>query len=242
MTYRIGLLLIISSLITSACTSNPFSNNSRTTSSNVAGAAVGGGAGVAASAALGAPRGLVVGAGVGGAMLGYYLTTLRFSAGPIYKAGGDVYAQGEYVGISLPCYKLFDLNSSELLPQAEPILNSAVAVLKRYPNSNILISGNTSGMDSHRRDQILSSARARSVAAYLWAHGINNFKNQSISTRKLDFLGYGSNVPIADAMKAANIQKNNRIQITAYPSPADLRIEPRNTTFTNVGGYDDSPI
>jgi outer membrane protein OmpA-like peptidoglycan-associated protein len=167
------------------------------------------------------------------------MTTLRYDAAPIYHAGGDVYTQGEYAGISIPSYRLFETNSAEMIPQAEALLDSAISVLKRYPNSNIIITGNTGGLGSHHSDQKLSEARARQVAAYLWAHGINNFKSHNIATRRLRYVGYGDHLPIADISKAANIQRNSRIQITAYPSQEDLKLDKVSRVFNNMGGYSD---
>src|SRR5260221_11584920 len=114
----LGLLVfILFSVLVVGCTAN--SSGSKDTSKHAAGAALGGAAAGVGTAALGAPRPLIVGAAVGGMALGYYVTTLRFDAGPIYKVGGKVYAQGDYVGIDIPSYKLFEANTAELRPDAE---------------------------------------------------------------------------------------------------------------------------
>lgn len=226
-------LLILFSFFLPACTTNTYGD--RDAGRHAAGAAIGGTAAGVGTAALGAPRPMIVGAAAGGMALGYYVTTLRFDAGPIYKVGGQVYAQGDFLGISIPAYKLFDANTAEFRADAEPILDSAVAVLKRYPNSNILVSGNTSGMGSRRFDQKLSEARARAVASYLWAHGIASFKPQSINRRRLAFVGYGDYFPIASDLKIENVQKNGRIQITAYPSKEDLKLDQASLDFNNIG-------
>ncbi len=227
-----GLFMsIFFSILVSSCTTNTYED--RDASRHAAGAAVGGAAAGFGTAALGAPRPLIVGATAGGMALGYYVTTLRFDAGPIYQAGGQVYTQGDYLGINIPAYKLFEANTAEFRADADPILDSAVAVLKRYPNSNILVSGNTSGMGG-RWDQKLSQARARQVAAYLWSQGIGSFKSQSLQRRRLSFVGYGDYFPIANSLKVENIQKNSRIQITAYPSKEDLKLD-HATEFGNMG-------
>lgn len=236
---RLKLWPLLLLLLFTGCSYNPLSSDSNNLSGNGAGGAFGAAIGIASATALSAPRPLVIGAGIGGTALGYYMTTLRYDAGPIYHAGGVVYTQGEYTGISIPSYRLFEPNSAEFIPQAEPLLNSAIAVLKRYPNSNILVSGNTGGLGTHHFNQKLSEARARQVAAYLWAHGINNFKSHNITTRRLRFVGYDDYFPIADATKAGNIQKNSRIQITAYPSKDDLKLDKISRVFNNVGGYSD---
>ncbi len=231
------MLTAFSVIFLSGCTAS--TGNQRETPKHVAGAAIGGTAAGVGAAALGAPRPLIAGAAVGGMALGYYATTVRFDAGPIYKAGGQVYTQGEYAGIDIPAYRLFEPNTADLKPQGEALLDSAVSVLKRYPNSNILVSGNTGGLGGHRYDQKLSQARARRVASYLWAHGIVEYKPKSLQTRRLAFVGYGNYFPIADDLKANNIQKNSRIQITAYPVKADLQLDKTTAAFNNVGDAED---
>ncbi|HVY53793.1 MAG TPA: hypothetical protein VHA13_04675, partial [Gammaproteobacteria bacterium] len=121
----VTILISILFLLT-GCSNQPRSNDQM--ARNTAGATLGTAAAIAGTAALGAPRPLVIGAGIGGAALGYYLTTMRFDAGPIYRAGGEVYTQGEYAGVSIPAYRLFEPNSSDLLPQGEALLDSAIAV------------------------------------------------------------------------------------------------------------------
>lgn len=224
-------------LLMSACT---YTGKDNHLSGNAAGPLLGGAAGVAGSAILGAPRPLVIGAGIGGAALGYYMTTLRFDAGPILKSGGDVYTQGDYVGISIPAHRLFQPNSDRFTPEAAPLLDTAISVLKRYPDRNVLITASGSGIGGHSYEQTLSEARARQVASYFWAHGINNFKQRSNSTRHLAFVGYGDRQPIVDPTRVGNIQRNARIQITAYPSMADLKLDRHSRIFNNMGGEDET--
>ncbi len=232
----LSLLFILFSFL---CLISGCSSGNQVSSRQVGGAALGGAAAGVGTAALGAPRPLIVGASVGGIALGYYVSTVRFDAGPIYRARGEVFIQGEYLSINLPSDKLFEPNTAEFKPRAESILDSVVAVLKRYPRSNILISGNTSGMGAPRLDQQLSEARARQVASYLWAHGINYFEAQSISGRRLTYVGYGDYFPIASDSKISKIQKNSRIQITAYPSQAALQLNKTYSGFENMGSNSD---
>lgn len=71
-------------------------------------------------------------AALGGAGIGYYMTSLPFAAGGVTAVGGQVYNVGEYVTIVIPTDKIFDVNSDDLLPEATPVLNSALSVLNRY--------------------------------------------------------------------------------------------------------------
>jgi len=226
----------------SACTYTPFGNDNRLTGSPL-GTAVGAGVGAGAGYVIGgSSESLALLGGLAGGTIGYYVTTLRFASGGVIQAGGQVYTLGDYATIEIPTDNLFDANSDEFLYEAGPALDSAVAVLNRYPNNNIMVSGNTSGFGTTKWEKQLSEARARQVAAYLWAHGINNFKCQSIDKRKLTYVGYGNYFPIANNIRAKSIRENSRIQITAYPSKADLHLDKRHQVFHNIGGLDEPAV
>ncbi|OGT61632.1 MAG: hypothetical protein A3F14_02310 [Gammaproteobacteria bacterium RIFCSPHIGHO2_12_FULL_43_28] len=215
-------LIGFAQLLLMSCSYNPFISNNHTTGSPV-GAGVGALTGAGAVAALGGPKPLMAFAGIGGGALGYYVTTLRYDSSGVIDAGGQVYKNGQYVGIYIPTDSLFEVNTAEFTENAEPILDSVVAVLNRYPNNNILISGNTSGFNRPQREQVLSQKRAREVAAYLWKAGINEFRSQSIEpSRKLKYVGYGDYFPIANTYTNKGIRQNSRIQITSYPSRRDI--------------------
>lgn len=235
----LGCLAI--SFILSACNYNPMIRDNHTTGSPVVtgvGAAAGGGL----AAWVGAPKAYIGLAALTGGAIGYYATTLRYDAGGVAHAGGNVYKIGEYVGIYMPTDKLFEPNTAELTPEANSVLDSAVTVLKRYPNNNILISGNTSGFDRPKRERALSLKRARVVSAYLWENGINDFKEPGNDMRKLDYVGYGDYFPIASSLTNTGIRENSRIQITSYPSTADLHLGKRAMAFNNISGMKDSPV
>jgi outer membrane protein OmpA-like peptidoglycan-associated protein len=174
--------------------------------------------------------------GIAGGALGYYISSLPFTAGGVTHVGGKVYTLGDYATIEIPAEALFDVNSSDFMPEASAILNSAVAVLNRFPNDNILISGHVNGYYSSKFERKLSEDRARQVAAYLWAHGINNDNisnpNENYGgkelpkrySRDLTYVGYGSHFPIANHITAEGIRQNSRIQITAYPQDTHLKM------------------
>lgn len=206
------------------CTYNPFVANNHTTGSP-AGAIVGAGIGAGGVALLNGPKPVMAIAGVGGGMLGYYVTTLRYDAGGIIRAGGKVYKLGDFVGIYIPSDTLFEPNTADLLPRSKFVLDSAGRVLARYPNNNVMISGNTAGFYRSGWDQRLSEKRAQVVAAYLWSYGINDFRERSIELRKLNYVGYGDYFPIAHKYTNDSLRKNSRIQITSYPSNYDLRLD-----------------
>lgn len=226
--------------VLSGCTFNPFSTHNELTG-RPEGALLGGLIGGGIPALLNAPRAVIALAAVGGAGVGYYVTTLRFASSGIINAGGQVYTLGDSVSITVPTDKLFDSNTDEFLPCTEAILKSILNVLERYPCNNIIISGNSSGFDNHRYEQKLSESRARQVAAYLWAHGINSFMNHGIdlNQRRLTYVGYGNYFPVANDITNCGLRANSHIQITSYPTKAGLHLDKCHKNFTNVGDMEE---
>lgn len=238
---RYKWIALIFLLTLSGCNYNPFIRNNQTTGSPTA-AAVGAGVGAGSVALLRGPNSLIVLAGLGGGAAGYYATTLRYDAGGVLRAGGKVYKVGDVVGIYLQTDNIFESNTANFLPQAAPALDSAAAVLKRYPANNIVISGNTSGFYRSKWEQRLSERRAQKVAGYLWNAGVNQFKEPGTDTRKLTYVGYGDYFPIATHLTNIGIRENSRIQITSYPSDCDLEIDGGHQAFNNVSRLNDAKI
>jgi outer membrane protein OmpA-like peptidoglycan-associated protein len=224
-------------LLTAGCSYNPFLSNHHETGSPL-GAAAGAAIGAGSMAALNAPKAYLGIGGLVGGTIGYYVTTLRYDAGGIIQAGGQVYKIGDKVGIYIPTDQLFEPNTDAFLPEAPEILNSVVAVLERYPNHNILISGNTSGFYRSKWEQRISERRAQKVASFLWNAGINYFKNPGTNFRKIQVVGYGDYFPLSQTITNQGIRTNSRIQITAYPSNYELGIDKRQLSAYNVGSMD----
>jgi outer membrane protein OmpA-like peptidoglycan-associated protein len=235
-TLKLFVLLLSALFAASGCA--PISENDTMPKQNsVVGAFVGGAAGAGVTAALHAPPAMIGVAGVAGATLGYYLTTQRFAAGGIIKAHGKVYAIGDYLIIDVPTDNLFDTNTADFYDNTDTELQSIVNILKRVPNHNIIISGNTSGFGSVEFQNKLSQQRASKVASYLWLNGINDITR----SRTLIYTGYGNNYPIATDLRLSGLRANSRIQIIAYPCNEVLhwdKIQQSNSHFTqfkNIG-------
>lgn len=234
-------ITFVLALTLSACSYNPLSDSNHNTGSPAA-AAAGGAIGLGAAAATGLEYWPALAAAtIGGAGIGYYVSSLRFSASGVVHSGGQVYALGDYVTIEIPADKIFDTNSADLLPEAEPILLSARDVINRYCCQSILISGNTSGFATTRYERKLSEARASVVASFLWANGVNGFQKNSTETRKLDYVGYGNYFPIAHNLNNDSLRSNSRIQITMYPTEDQLLIDKKHAVFANMGEIGDPP-
>ena len=239
---RVKFFVIFTLMLTlTACSYNPLSDSNHNTGSPVA-AATGGAVGLGAAAAAGIEYWPALAAAtIGGASIGYYVSTLRFSASGIVHSGGQVYQLGDYVTIEIPADILFDTNSADLLPEAEPVLLSARDVINRYCCQSILISGNSSGIATTRYERKLTEARASVVASFLWANGVNGFQKNSNETRKLDYVGYGNYFPIAHNLNNDSLRANSRIQITLYPTDDQLLIDKKHRVFANMGEIGDPP-
>jgi len=206
------------------------------------GAAVGAGAGAGSAALLGASNSVLAMTGLGGAGVGYYVTTLGFQSKSLRRKGGKVYQVGDMVAIYIPSDMLFESNTADFLPQSDDILNSVYTILQRKPNNNILISGNTSGFYRPKWEQKISQQRAEKISAYLWNAGLSTFQNQSTDLRKLNYVGYGDYFPIANKLTNKGIRENSRIQITSYPNSQKLCLTQRQVAMTNFGGTNDQKM
>jgi len=224
----------LAALLLASCSYNPFTTHNHLTG-NAAGPIVGGVAGGATAGILGASKTVIGLSAVAGAAVGYYFTTRDFASGGVKALGGNVNVQGQYVTIDLPSDYVFDSNSDELLPDAEPALRSAINVLSYFPDDNIIVSGNTSGFGTSKREQELSERRARVISEFLWKNGVNDFQGNGITSRKLSYVGYGSYFPIANDIRLTGIRQNSRIQITGYPTSASLKMSGREKFFANIG-------
>lgn len=212
--------LLLSLTLLTSCTYNPFTTNNHLSGSPEA-TAIGAGIGAGGVALLGGSKFAMGLAGIAGGTIGYYVTTLRYASGGILQGGGKVYKIGDYLGLYIPTDNVFEPNTADFLPQAKPILDSTVAVLKRYPNHSILISGNTSGFYRARWEQALSEKRAQKISAYLWNAGISQ-SNPYLHFNRLTYVGHGDYFPLAKDLTNTGIRQNSRIQITSYPVSCDL--------------------
>jgi outer membrane protein OmpA-like peptidoglycan-associated protein len=233
-------LIIIFSLIfigLTACTFNPFISSDHTTG-NPSVALLGGAGTAGAISLLGGPKPVMAFGGFLGGGVAYYLTTLRSDARGIYQARGQVYKVGYYIGIYIPSDSLFEPNTAEFVPNYQQTLDSVITVLSRSTHNNILVSGNTSGFALPHWEKKLTLARAKAVADYLWRYGACHFKDKSLGKRELSYVAYGNYFPIASDITNRGIRENSRIQITGYPSDADIFPGKYNVLY-NVGSLND---
>jgi OOP family OmpA-OmpF porin len=97
---------------------------------------------------------------------------------------------------------VFATDQADLLPESYPVLNDAIATLKKYPDLRIEVAGHTDSRGSDAHNRKLSQRRADTVARYLKDGGVTN---------DLKAVGYGESQPIEDNDTEAGRQQNRRV-------------------------------
>ena len=188
--------------------------------------AIGAGGGAAAGAGIGlltADSGdgvdqrqrALIGAGIGavaGGALGLFLDQQEQQLNQdLAGTGVSVEREGEALNVIFPDVT-FQTGSSEITPQFYESLNAVSRTLIDYPESLINVYGHTDDVGSRPFNQGLSEDRARAVATYLRAQGV---QPQRILTQ-----GFGEDLPRASNATAAGRAQNRRVEIEIIPITA----------------------
>jgi OOP family OmpA-OmpF porin len=97
---------------------------------------------------------------------------------------------------------VFETGKAELLPESLPVLEGAIATLKRYSEINIEVAGHTDSRGSDAYNLDLSARRAETVLKYLRDGGVTN----ALTSR-----GYGERQPVASNNTDEGRQANRRV-------------------------------
>lgn len=97
----------------------------------------------------------------------------------------------------------FDFDKSDIKPEFVPVLDEAVEILNTSPDVNVIIEGHTCWIGTEKYNQGLSERRAASVCKYLVEKGI--------SQNRLEIIGYGEIMPIADNHTLEGRRMNRRV-------------------------------
>ncbi len=95
----------------------------------------------------------------------------------------------------------FDLDKSEIKPDAARILNVLVDLLKKYPEMEIELGAHTDSRASNMYNLRLSNRRAASALEYLVKNGIERHRLKS--------KGYGETVPLINCGQECNEQQHS---------------------------------
>lgn len=184
-------------------------------SSTLKGGAIGAGAGGAAGGVIGhqlgnSAAGAIIGAAIGGtagALIGRHMDKQAEEMRQDIE-NAKIERVGEGIKITFDSGILFPFDSSALQPAAKTNIESLVKVLNKYPDTNILIEGDTDNVGTAEYNQKLSERRAQAVADYQKARGI--------AASRVSIIGLGETNPIASNDSAEGRQQNRRVEIAIF--------------------------
>jgi outer membrane protein OmpA-like peptidoglycan-associated protein len=156
--------------------------------------------------ALGAIIGAAVG-GTAGALIGNYMDK-QAEEMENDIAGAKIERIGEGIKITFDSGILFATNSSTLESQAKTNINNLSAILNKYPDTNILVTGHTDFDGTEEYNQSLSERRAKTVSDYS--------KLQGVSSSRFSVVGLGENEPVASNDTDEGKRMNRRVEIAVF--------------------------
>lgn len=170
----------------------------------VAGAAAGAAIGDAAgNTAVGAILGAVIGGAAGG-IIGNYMDEQAEELAQDIE-GAKIERVGEGIKITFDSGILFDVDKSDLKPDAQANLTKLAAILNKYEDTDIMLEGHTDADGAEDYNLALSERRARAVSMLL--------VEQSVRVQRLTSAWYGETQPIADNTTAAGKAQNRRVEV-----------------------------
>jgi outer membrane protein OmpA-like peptidoglycan-associated protein len=183
------------------------------------GGVIGAGAGGAAGGVIGhevghTAAGAIIGAAVGGTagvLIGRHMDKQAEEMRQKLE-NAEVERVAEGIKITFDSGILFSINSSELQPEARRTIESMAQVLNDYPDSNILIEGDTDNTGTSEYNQALSERRAQAVADYHTRLGVAGSR---IST-----IGLGESNPVASNDTVGGRQQNRRVEVAIFANDA----------------------
>jgi outer membrane protein OmpA-like peptidoglycan-associated protein len=205
---KISILLLSAALLSTLIMGCAWSNK-------IKGGAIGAGAGgvagglighAAGNTALGAILGAAVG-GTAGVLIG---NTMDKRAEEIRRdiKNAKIERVGEGIKITFDSGILFQTNSSELQPSVMTSIESLAKILNKYPDTNILIEGDTDNTGTEEYNQKLSERRAQAVSDYT--------KRLGVAGSRISTVGLGESNPIASNDTDYGRQQNRRVEVAIF--------------------------
>jgi len=99
----------------------------------------------------------------------------------------------------------FDVDKSDLRADARPVLDGAIATLKKEGGIAVIAEGHTDSTGNSEYNQALSKRRAAAVRDYLVAHGI--------AADRIVAQGLGEGYPVADNNTPDGRSQNRRVEL-----------------------------
>jgi len=198
------LWIIVPALIVTAFGCGMSRSQKGTIIGGTTGAVIGGVIGdKAGNTAVGAILGAAVG-GAAGAWIGHYMDE---QAEEIERdiEGARIERVGEGIKVTFDSGILFDVNKSNLQPQAKENVAELARILNKYPDTNVLIEGHTDATGTDDYNMNLSRERALSVSNELALNGV--------SSSRFSVVGYGETQPVATNDTSEGRAANRRVEL-----------------------------
>ena len=172
-----------------------------------------GGALLGAAVSKGSVWGILIGAAVGGTAGNLIGKKMDQQARELTQAvpTAEVNRVSEGINVTFDSSVAFQINSAELNQDYKDDLQRVAAVFQKYPDTNILIEGHTDASGPAEFNMKLSEQRAKSVANYLAANGVD--------TSRLTQKWYGEEQP-KYPNDDENRAKNRRVELAIYANDA----------------------
>lgn len=126
----------------------------------------------------------------------------------------EAYQQGENLVIRLKTMS-FASGTSDLPPEALPILAKVADVARDLGAAKIRVEGHTDSTGDRSRNQALSESRAKAVASYF---KLNGFEEADISAE-----GFGLSKPLGTNKSAAGRAQNRRVDVVITPQTSKVQ-------------------
>lgn len=179
------------------------------------GGAIGAGAGGAVGGVIGHQSGntavgAIIGAAVGGAAGAVIGNEMDKRAAEMRKdiEGARIERIGEGIKITFDSGLLFDFDKSDLRPEAKTNIESLAKVLNKYPDTDILIEGDTDNVGTEEYNVLLSERRAQSVSSYLM--GLD------VTGSRISQVGLGETNPVSSNATEYGRQQNRRVEVAIF--------------------------
>jgi outer membrane protein OmpA-like peptidoglycan-associated protein len=203
-------ILVIASLVLAVSLTGCSSWGKKETGAVVgagAGAVVGG---VIGNAAGNTALGAIIGAAVGGAAGAYIGDYMDKQAEEMERdlEGATIERVGEGIKITFDSGILFDVNKSDLKPEARANLTRLSEILNKYADTEVLVEGHTDSTGPRDFNMDLSLRRAQSVTNELAGH--------NVLISRLNMMGYGPDQPVEPNTSPVGRQANRRVDLAIY--------------------------
>ncbi|MBI4798163.1 MAG: OmpA family protein [Desulfarculus sp.] len=135
---------------------------------------------------------------------GYRLTVLEVGEMPQEVTSGELMNALEKDG-RVALYLNFDTNKHDLKPEARPVIEKVVALLKENPGLRLSVDGHTDNQGDPQRNKRLSEQRAQAVVKALVRAGVDQ--------RRLSARGFGQEVPLTGNDDEEGRAQNRRVEL-----------------------------